>query len=449
MRVLISFLLFVTFFPFFANAQTLHFEENFDYGVSSGALTALTGNWTTHSGTNEQIQYEPGEGLSYSGYPSSTGGGVYVNGSNSEDVNRTFSAQTSGSVYLSFLISVTAASSAAAGDYNVHFNNGTFVGRFYIRNDGGVLFGISKSSESPEWTSTTYALNTTYCVVIKYTFVDGSNNDLVDLFVFDGAIPSTEPSPTIEHVDATASDAPGGGIDAISLRQGGTANRFYIDGIRVSDSWAQAPLPVELTSFSAELVNNTVELNWETATETNNAGFEMQRQNPEPVLSEDEGWEVLTFIPGHGTTNSPKYYSYVDSDLPNADKVSYRLRQIDNDGTDAYSKTVEVELGGVTSVEDEVQFTFALEQNYPNPFNPVTTINFTLPSVGTTHELSQQAKLTVYNLLGQEVRTLVNEAKPAGSYQIQFDASDLPSGIYFYSLTYGNHIQTRKLALLK
>ncbi|RJP63537.1 MAG: T9SS C-terminal target domain-containing protein [Ignavibacteriales bacterium] len=96
-----------------------------------------------------------------------------------------------------------------------------------------------------------------------------------------------------------------------------------------------------------------------------------------------------------------------------------------------------------------MQFEFALEQNYPNPFNPVTTINFTLPNVGTTHELSQQAKLTVYNLLGQEVRTLVNEAKPAGSYQIQFDASDLPSGIYFYSLTYGNHIQTRKLALLK
>lgn len=215
------------------------------------------------------------------------------------------------------------------------------------------------------------------------------------------------------------------------------------------DNTDNSALPVELTSFSVEFVNNSIQLNWETATETNNAGFEVQRQNSEPVPSEDEGWEVLTFIPGHGTTNSPKYYSYIDSDLPKADKVSYRLRQIDNDGTDAYSKTVEVELGGVTSVEDEVQFTFALEQNYPNPFNPVTTINFTLPSVGTTHELSQQAKLTVYNLLGQEVRTLVNEAKLAGSYQIQFDASDLPSGIYFYSLTYGNHIQTRKLALLK
>ncbi|MCZ7601670.1 MAG: T9SS type A sorting domain-containing protein [Melioribacteraceae bacterium] len=208
------------------------------------------------------------------------------------------------------------------------------------------------------------------------------------------------------------------------------------------------PLPVELKSFSAEYVNNSVQLNWETATETNNAGFEVQRQNSESG-TQNSDWEVLTFIPGHGTTNSQKYYSYVDSDLPNADKVSYRLRQIDNDGTDAYSKTVEVDLGGVTSVEDEMQFEFALEQNYPNPFNPVTTINFTLPNVGTTHELSLQAKLTVYNLLGQEVRTLVNEAKPAGSYQIQFDASDLPSGIYFYSLTYGNHIQTRKLALLK
>lgn len=220
------------------------------------------------------------------------------------------------------------------------------------------------------------------------------------------------------------------------------------DGWTESTAIGDTPLPVELTTFSAEYANNSVQLNWETATETNNAGFEVQRQNSESG-TQNSDWEVLTFIHGHGTTNSPKYYSYTDNDLPDLDKVFYRLRQIDNDGTDAYSKTVEVDLGGVTSVEDEMQFEFALEQNYPNPFNPVTTINFTLPSVGTTHELSLQAKLTVYNLLGQEVRTLVNEIKPAGNYQIQFDASDLPSGIYFYSLTYGNHVQTRKLALLK
>lgn len=224
---------------------------------------------------------------------------------------------------------------------------------------------------------------------------------------------------------------------------------IFVDNIIYTNEIASDPLPVELTSFEGKYANNSVQLNWETATETNNAGFQVQRQNSEPGTQNSE-WEVLDFVVGHGTTNSPKYYSYVDEDLPNADKLYYRLKQIDIDGTSAYSKTVEVDLSGVTSVDEEnIQYDFALEQNYPNPFNPVTTINFTLPNAGTTHELSLQAKLTVYNLLGQEVRTLFNEVKPVGSYQVQFDASDLPSGIYFYTLTYGNNIQTRKLALLK
>lgn len=209
------------------------------------------------------------------------------------------------------------------------------------------------------------------------------------------------------------------------------------------------PLPVELTKFEAEYVNNSVQLNWETATEVNNFGFDIERQY-QVSSSEYQEWERIGLVYGHGTTNSPKYYSYIDEDLPNADKLFYRLKQIDNDGTYAYSKTVEVDLSGVTSVDDDkIVYEFSLEQNYPNPFNPVTTINFTLPDVGTNHELSLQAKLTVYNLLGQEVAILLNEEKSAGSYQIQFDASNLPSGIYFYSLTYGNNIQTRKLALLK
>jgi len=280
------------------------------------------------------------------------------------------------------------------------------------------------------------------------------NSSYIDVSAADFTTPEAADDPaawvsTNRNINLTSLDVAENDFLYLRWSTADVSGPSFRDEIALDDITFTSVLPVELTSFNAEFVDNSVRLNWETATETNNAGFEVQRQNSELVPSEDEEWEVLTFIPGHGTTNSPKYYSYIDSDLPNADKVSYRLRQIDNDGTDAYSKIVEVDLGGVTSVEDEMQFEFALEQNYPNPFNPVTTINFTLPNVGTTHELSQQAKLTVYNLLGQEVRTLVNEAKPAGSYQIQFDASDLPSGIYFYSLTYGNHIQTRKLALLK
>lgn len=216
------------------------------------------------------------------------------------------------------------------------------------------------------------------------------------------------------------------------------------------DTSADSPLPVELTKFEAEYANNSVQLNWETATEVNNFGFDIERQY-QVSSSEYQEWESIGLVYGHGTTNSPKYYSYIDEDLPNADKLFYRLKQIDNDGTYAYSKTVEVDISDVTSVDEEnMQYEFALEQNYPNPFNPVTTISFTIPNVADANFTSTtNAVLKVYNLLGQEIRTLVNEVKQAGSYQIQFDASDLPSGIYFYSLTYGKHIQTRKLALLK
>jgi len=232
--------------------------------------------------------------------------------------------------------------------------------------------------------------------------------------------------------------------------QGSTAANQTSFFDNVSVVVGAVPLPVELTSFSAEYANNSVQLNWETATEVNNFGFDIERQY-QVSSSEYQEWERIGLVYGHGTTNSPKYYSYIDEDLPNADKLFYRLKQIDNDGTYAYSKTVEVDLSDVTSVDEEnMQYEFALEQNYPNPFNPVTTINFTIPNVVDANFAStSNAVLKVYNLLGQEIRTLVNEVKQAGSYQIQFDASDLPSGIYFYSLTYGKHIQTRKLALLK
>jgi hypothetical protein len=215
------------------------------------------------------------------------------------------------------------------------------------------------------------------------------------------------------------------------------------------DNTDGSALPVELTSFNAEFVDNSVQLNWQTATEVNNAGFEVERQNSTPG-TQNSDWEVLTFIPGQGTKNSPTLYSFTDNDLPNTETVSYRLKQIDIDGNYDYSKVVEVDLSAITGVEDEKRYTFALEQNYPNPFNPVTTINYTIPNVVDAKLASgTNAKLIVYNMLGQQVRTLVNEVKPAGNYQVQFDGSNLPSGIYFYTLSYGEFLQTRKLVLLK
>jgi len=191
-------------------------------------------------------------------------------------------------------------------------------------------------------------------------------------------------------------------------------------------------LPVELTSFNARVLNNTVILNWQTATEVNNYGFEIERS----VISNavrNLSWQKIGFVNGNGNSNSPKNYSFVDDNV-SAGKYSYRLKQIDNDGQYEYSKTIEVDMNGIKK--------FELSQNYPNPFNPSTTIKFNLPEAG-------MVKLTLYNILGQEIRWLVNEFKESGTHTINFDASELNSGMYIYKIESGSFVQTRKMTLVK
>ena len=191
-------------------------------------------------------------------------------------------------------------------------------------------------------------------------------------------------------------------------------------------------MPVELTSFSATTAGSTIKLNWSTATETNNYGFEIERKVGSPQ-STVGNYEKIGFVNGNGNSNSPKDYSFVDSKV-NAGKYSYRLKQIDNDGQFEYSKTIEVEMNGVTK--------FELSQNYPNPFNPTTSIRYAIDG-------RQFVSLKVFNLLGKEVATLVNENKEAGNYLVNFNASYLSSGIYIYKLQAGEFIQTKKMTLIK
>jgi hypothetical protein len=142
---------------------------------------------------------------------------------------------------------------------------------------------------------------------------------------------------------------------------------------------------------------------------------------------------MIGFIEGSGNSNSLKEYSFVDDKLFGGSKFTYRLKQIDNDGTFSYSDEINVEV-----VPDK----FELSQNYPNPFNPSTRIKYQLSSIS-------QVTLKVYDVLGNEVATLVNEEKPAGSYEVDFDASQLSSGIYFYKLQAGSFFETKKMLLLK
>ncbi|MHC1736561.1 MAG: T9SS type A sorting domain-containing protein [Ignavibacteriaceae bacterium] len=199
-----------------------------------------------------------------------------------------------------------------------------------------------------------------------------------------------------------------------------------------------APLPVELTSFTAKVIGGKVNLNWATATEVNNYGFEVERSlsshssslNGHSLPAE---WEKVGFVAGSGNSNSVKEYSFTDSKL-SAGKLAYRLKQIDNDGSFAYSKEVEV-LNSKPS-------TYQLHQNFPNPFNPSTVISYQLP-------VSAQVSLKVYDVLGNEVASLVNLQQEAGSYNVTLDASTLASGTYIYRLIAGDYVAVKKMAVLK
>ena len=188
------------------------------------------------------------------------------------------------------------------------------------------------------------------------------------------------------------------------------------------------PLPVELASFSAILKDNAVQLNWMTATEVNNYGFNVERKR------ESENWNTLGFVEGHGNTNSPKEYSFLDNDIVAAGIYYYRLKQIDNDGSYEFSQIIEIDFNSPIS--------FELKQNYPNPFNPSTTITFTLPA-------NEIVSLSVYNMLGEEIQILQNGFLQAGIYSYNFNAEELPSGVYIYNLSYNNKTQTKKMLLLK
>jgi hypothetical protein len=187
-------------------------------------------------------------------------------------------------------------------------------------------------------------------------------------------------------------------------------------------------VPVELTSFTASSVSDVVILNWSTATEINNYGFEIERS------SDGSNWRLTGFREGNGTTSEPQNYFYADKlSRTEYSKLYYRLKQIDFDGSYEYSKIIEVEIA---------PFEFLLSQNYPNPFNPTTKISWQSP-------VSGWQTLKVYDILGNEVATLLDEFRSAGRYEVELDASGLSSGMYFYQLRAGDFNETRKMMLTK
>jgi len=187
------------------------------------------------------------------------------------------------------------------------------------------------------------------------------------------------------------------------------------------------PLPVELTSFSAMADNENIILTWTTVTEKDNSGFAVERRT-------DGLWSNIGFIPGKGNSEVPADYTFTDNKL-NSGSYSYRLKQIDYNGNFKY-----YDLTGYVNIG--VPSKFSLSQNYPNPFNPATKIDFALPYDG-------NVMMKIYDLSGREILTVINEFKTAGYYTINFNASDLASGIYYYKLTAGNNTAVNKMVVIK
>jgi len=407
-------------------------EENFNYTAGD---TLTTHGWNAYSGAgNNSILVSSGS-LSFTNYPSSgVGNSANIIGTSvsSEDDEKIFSAQTSGSIYASVLVNFSSATTAADGDYFFGFftsTGSTARGRIFIKKSGSnIAFGVSKGSTIPNLSAFSYSLNTTYLLVLKYKFNPSSSDDSISLFI-NPNLSGPEPASNLTNVD-TATDLTN--IGAVFLRQGVHSYSLIIDGIRVATSWSQAPLPVELTSFTANVIDNSVVLNWQTATEVNNYGFEIERAASSTMPRQDR-WEKIGFVNGNGNSNSPKSYSFTDNNAISG-KYSYRLKQIDVDGKFEYSEVAKVTVGAPAK--------FELLQNYPNPFNPTTKISFALP-------VAAKVNLSVFNMLGQKVAELANHNFKAGVHSVRFNATNYSSGIYFYQLTTGKFIKIKKMMLLK
>jgi len=229
--------------------------------------------------------------------------------------------------------------------------------------------------------------------------------------------------------------SPDGTVNQFELQQyyystPGTDEQANYTPVNVG-SGLNEPLPVEMTSFTAEARGEKVELKWETKTEINNYGFEVERSAYEE--GKEKKWVKIGFVEGAGNSTLPKEYRYTDKNPLGGSKFIYRLKQIDEDGSFEYSDEVEVEL---------IPKEYVLYQNYPNPFNPATNIKFSIP-------VSARVSITIYNSLGEKVEEIVNREYEAGYHKAEFNGTNYSSGVYIYRMITNNFVETKKMVLLR
>jgi len=184
-------------------------------------------------------------------------------------------------------------------------------------------------------------------------------------------------------------------------------------------------IPVTLSSFTAAVEKEGIALNWETASELDCYGWVVQRNEE----------DISEVIPGYGTTVAPHEYSYMDATAQAGETYSYRLKQIDTGGAVNYSDPI-------TMTMEAMVVEYGLQGNYPNPFNPQTMLRYSLAEAG-------NVTLTVYDVNGRPVATLVDGWRDAGYHEAAFDGTNLASGVYIYEITAGSFNATGKMVLMK
>ena len=284
---------------------------------------------------------------------------------------------------------------------------------------------IDRYSKDAWWQITPTTLNGgTYSVSLGAFSITGVN-DFTKLRVLKRATSSS-----LWALAGTNSPGNGTNLQPFANRDGLTGfSQFGIGGYSTDNPLnTDAPLPVSLASLTSSTAGRNVMLKWTTISEINNSGFDIERKG----FSGE--FRKVGFVQGKGTVSTPSSYEFTDRNLVSG-KYSYRLKQIDNNGNFEYFTLSGDVIVGVPSK-------FDLSQNYPNPFNPSTKINFDMPKDGLV-------SLKIYDLLGREVTTLVNEARTAGYYTVEFNATSLTSGIYFYRINAGEFSSVKKMLILK
>lgn len=310
---------------------------------------------------------------------------------------------------------------------NIGGNDFTFSAKTFIAYDGNGLYGLDESSSNLE---ITIGIQNGYSFDINKLKGQTDSGQMQFVLTYTDNSTVTFNKTGISNsglTEISGTDFPINNVKKVVVSASGYG---VIQDIEVTD--IQYYLPVELTSFTARSTGDAITLEWQTATEINNNGFDIERK----TTGNDE-WLKIGFVAGAGNSNSAMSYSFIDKNVKSG-KYIYRLKQIDNDGAYSYSEEIVVETGHAMSLPTE----YSLYQNYPNPFNPTTMISYQLPE-------DSRVMLKIYDMVGREVASLVNEFREAGTYSVSFDASKLTAGLYIAKLTAGKYAKSIKLSLIK